>query len=366
MLPNAGEPSSSEPPASEATGAEPESPPPDSAAAGDGSLQDALDSFPDLVQFETGEQAPQVSLEPISVTDEVRKAVAAYRPRAETKGLVFKTEWPEAESVRAPLNEEAFQRVLGNLIENAVKFTEEGGVGVKVMEEAHAVYVCVADTGIGVEPAFREKIFEDFTQEAPDATGSGSGLAIARRLTQQMDGAIEVKSPEGRGTVFTLSFPRIAPSDPPSAGEPAAQSSDAEAGVETDAGRPRLLLVEDNRNTRALARHVLRADYDVTCADSAEAALVELQEAAAPEAASFEAFLFDINLGGGGNGVDLLQRLHSMPAYADAPAIAFTARAMEGDEERLRAAGFDGYLTKPFAKEDLLAEVREVCDPVGV
>jgi CheY-like chemotaxis protein len=328
---------------------------PDPSPADGSDFQNVIDSFPDLVQAEAEQKEQALPLEPTPVAEEVRTAVAAYRPVLEKKGLFLNIEMPGATCVRAPLNAEAFQRILVNLLDNAVKFTEEGGIGIKVKEEAHAVSIAVADTGSGIGDAFREQLFEDFTQEAPDTEGSGLGLAIAKRLTQQMDGTIEVTSIESQGTVFTVSFPRVAPPEP----QPKTNGHAARADGAKEASQPRLLLVEDNRNTRALARHVLRSDYDVTCVASAEDALAEAQDAAAAETPAFEVFLLDINLGEGEDGVDLLQRLRERPAYDDVPAIAFTAYAMEGDEERLRAAGFDGYLPKPFSKEELLEEVKK-------
>jgi CheY-like chemotaxis protein len=340
----------------------------------DPALQAALDSFPDLVQPETGERADRTALASTSVTSEARKAVAAFRARAEEQGLSLKVELPEGDAVRAPLNAEAFRRALGNLLDNAVKFTEEGGtVGVRVEKETHAVRVRVADTGAGIGTEFREKLFDDFTQEDPDAPGDGLGLAIVKRLTQRMDGAVEVTSPEGRGTVVTLSFPRVAPTENEAAPDgqperdgPAAPVAGEGAATEAASSRlPRLLLVEDNRNTRKLARHVLRSDYDVTCVTTAEEALAKTQQSAGgddqTDAPLFDVLVLDINLGEGPSGTELLRSLRATTAYADVPAIAFTAYAMGGDEQRLREAGFEGYLPKPFSRDDLLEEVRAAC-----
>jgi CheY-like chemotaxis protein len=349
-------------------------------------LRDTLNSILSLAQID-GTGNTGVEMEPTDAAAEVREAATSHRHAAEQKGLFLEVETPTGE-VRAPLNTGALHRILDNLIGNAIKFTEKGGVTVRVEAEAQAVRLCVEDTGIGISEAFREKLFDDFTQESTGLgrthEGSGLGLAITQRLVEQMDGTLDVESQQGEGTRFSIRFARTAPEKPVSTPE-----EDA-APVRTD-GRglaSRLLLVEDNPNTRALARHVLQVRHYVVCAEGVEDALAAVEEweaeknggkaekpeaalgvapevalEAAPEAAGFDALLIDINLGGREDGVGLLHRLRGRPAIADVPAVAFTAHAMPGDEERLREAGFDGYVAKPFSKEGLLEAVENVLDP---
>lgn len=120
---------------------------------------------------------------------------------------------------RALLNEDALHRILDNLLSNAIKFTDAGRVTVEVRSGTEDVRIRVADTGIGIEESFREDLFEDFTQESTGLSrtheGSGLGLAIARRLAEKMNGAIDVESTRGEGSVFTVRFPRLAAAEEP-------------------------------------------------------------------------------------------------------------------------------------------------------
>jgi CheY-like chemotaxis protein len=181
--------------------------------------------------------------------------------------------------------------------------------------------------------------------------------------------SIEVDSTHGEGSVFTVTFPRAASSDADAETDADARDeADAETGNEAEASAAApadestaaaLLVVEDNRNTRMLAEHVLGERYDVAAVSNAEAACAAASER------SFDAFLIDINLGPDQDGIELLHRLRAEPAHAEVPAVAVTAHAMPGDEQQFREAGFDGYVGKPFDRGDLLAAVEAALGESG-
>ena len=336
-------------------------------------LQETLDSVLRLAQFEGG--APEVALQEVTVAEEAEEAVALLQPLAAEKGLALNARcFPgrddagqnDAAEARAALDPKALHRILNNLVGNAIKFTEAGGrVTVGVEADARAVRLRVEDTGIGISEEFLPKLFEDFEQESSGLKrtheGSGLGLAITKRLVETMDGTITVDSTPGEGSVFTVSFPRLAapvgaeeaaPDDHAAKNAPVAENADAEeAGASGGASSslPALLVVEDNRNTRMLAEHVLKTRYDVTAVADSETACARAEER------SFDAFLLDINLGPDQDGIELLHRLRGDPDHAGAPAVAVTAHAMPGDEQQFREAGFDGYVGKPFDRGELLS-----------
>ncbi len=115
---------------------------------------------------------------------------------------------------------------------------------------------------------------------------------------------------------------------------------------------PEILFVEDNDFTRQLVRYWLRDCCRLTLCDHPSEAL------AVAERQSFDVFLLDINLGRGNNGIDLLNDLRALPTHTHTPAIAFTAYALPSDRERLLDLGFEGYLSKPFKKPDLLGVIE--------
>lgn len=329
-------------------------------------LQTTLDSILSLAQLNS--QEAELNLQPVDVTEAVRETAKLLRPAAEEKSLTFEVVGPKEGDVHASLDEAALHRILDNLMGNAIKFTDEGRVVVTVEPDAHEARIRVEDTGIGIREDFQERLFEDFQQESTglgrDHEGAGLGLAITRRLIELMDGTIEVESTKGEGSVFTVRFPRVAP----------AHASDGEEAPRSEAAAPpgamptpatastaQLLVVEDNPNTRALAHHLLRPPrYQVAYAAGVEEALTQIREQ------SFDALLIDINLGASEDGVGLLHRLRALPAIsASVPAIAFTAHAMPGDEERLLDAGFDDYLSKPFSERELLETIEAALRTTG-
>jgi PAS domain S-box-containing protein len=338
-------------------------------------LQETLDSVLRLAQLE-GDSA-DVEIQPVPVAAEVEEAVDLLQPLAAEKDLPLHVEAPEGEDAsqaRAALDPQALHRILNNLIGNAIKFTDEGRVTVGVETGARTVRIRVADTGIGISEDFLPKLFDDFRQESSGLErtheGSGLGLTITRRLVEMMDGAIEVDSTHGEGSVFTVTFPRAASSDADAETDADARDeADAETGNEAEASAAApadestaaaaLLVVEDNRNTRMLAEHVLGERYDVAAVSNAEAACAAASER------SFDAFLIDINLGPDQDGIELLHRLRAEPAHAEVPAVAVTAHAMPGDEQQFREAGFDGYVGKPFDRGDLLAAVEAALGESG-
>lgn len=120
---------------------------------------------------------------------------------------------------------------------------------------------------------------------------------------------------------------------------------------------PPLLVVEDNPDTQTLLRYLLRQRYALTLVGTAGEALAAAREL------RFRVGVIDINLGREETGIDLLHQLRALSTYGDVPTIALTAYALPGDRERILASGFDRYVSKPFAKQQLLDSIQELLPP---
>lgn len=167
-----------------------------------------LDSILDLAQLEAGTLEPEIDRYPI---DEIVRGVAAtLQPIAEDKGLRFSVVSSNG-SAYAETDHAILSRVLNNLIDNAVKFTEEGEVRLRIENGSDRVDVYVQDTGVGIHDDFLPRIFDAFAQESTGLArthqGSGLGLTVSRQLLELIGGSLRVESEKGTGSNITISIP---------------------------------------------------------------------------------------------------------------------------------------------------------------
>jgi len=261
------------------------------------------------------------------------------------------------------------RQVMVNLLENAIKFTEQGEikVGVALLSDAAAapmLHFSVRDSGIGIPPERIEQIFEAFTQVDSSTTrkygGTGLGLTITRRLVELMGGRLEVDSQPGIGSCFHFTLPCLldaADQAMPEAGQDRPHQPTgglASTAPAANAG-PAILLVEDNPVNQKLAKVLLeRRGYQVTIAENGQQAL------AAIAGQAFEIVLMDMQMPVMG-GVEATQRIRQRETEQGLPRlpiVAMTANAMQGDRETCLAAGMDDYLTKPIKAADLEAKLH--------
>jgi PAS domain S-box-containing protein len=173
-------------------------------------LMDTLKSVLDMSKLEAG--AMDLSPESVQVGQAIRSTVELLRPRASAQDVTLTAHGVDS-ACRAVLDKSALDRVLSNVMSNAIKFTpEEGTVDVTLHCSDEEMTIAIKDTGVGIDEAFLPDLFEAFTQESTgntrDFEGSGLGLAITKRLVDLMGGTISVKSTKGEGTTVTVMLPR--------------------------------------------------------------------------------------------------------------------------------------------------------------
>ncbi|HTN84458.1 MAG TPA: AAA family ATPase [Sorangium sp.] len=293
------------------------------------------------------------------------------RVRAEAKGIAFADEvrGPALQAVRA--DEKRLMQVLLNLLGNAIKFTERGGVSlhIEVLEESvpagRLVRFRVEDTGPGIAPEHLSRIFEPFEQvgaASARSEGTGLGLAITKKLVDQMGGAIEVRSEVGAGSAFTVTLPLAeAQSEAQSGAQSDARwtASPGEApGWDTIVGyrgeRRTILIVDDNADNRAVARGFLGPlGFELHEADSGEAAL----RMAALHAPAL--ILMDVYMRGM-DGHETTRRLRLMPELRGVVILASSASVSEAEQQQCARAGCDGFLPKPIHASALLDSISRL------
>jgi PAS domain S-box-containing protein len=244
-----------------------------------------------------------------------------------------------------------FQQVVWNLLDNAVKFSAEGGrVDVRLTQADSHVELAVSDEGRGISQAFLPHVFEPFLQEHAGSKrghgGLGLGLAIVRQLVEAHDGSITAQSPgDGLGTTFTVRLPRQSRQHGPATAAPSAPAESLPRlhGI-------RVLVVEDDFDARVLIRRMLQdAGAEVNDAADVETALACL------EGVQPAVLVSDIGIPHQ-DGYDLIRRIRERGHSAETlPAIALTAFARNEDRQRALTAGYQAHLAKPVRAPQLLS-----------
>ncbi len=312
-------------------------------------LLELINDILDLAKIEAQKLEPEPAA--VAVGPLVEAAVAVLRETALAKQLQLELAvdaglpavWADARRTK---------QVLLNLLSNAVKFTESGGrVGVTAKVTGAMLAVTVWDTGIGIPADRHDQVFMPFEQldsyVAHDHVGTGLGLALSRSFVQMQGGTMSVESEPGAGSRFTFTLPLH--------GTPSAADVDGggDGNLSTGPLQAQVLVVEDNEVNRLLvtdhlAVHGIRT---AVAADGDEA--LEMARNLRPDL-----ILMDVQLPSK-DGLTVTRELKADAATQHIPIVAVTALAMEGDEERCIEAGCDGYLSKPFDPDDMLAIVEE-------
>jgi PAS domain S-box-containing protein len=307
-----------------------------------------IDDLLDVARIRNGKL--ELQMRDVNAHDLLRNALEICAPEISARQLQLTTEF-KATDPGLQADPARLQQIFWNLINNALKFTPEGGqLSISTRNAADGrLEVEVSDSGAGIAPDQLHRIFDAFEQASkPAAGGLGLGLAICKALTELHGGSVTAQS-EGRGcgSTFTASFPVSSPeaapaqhtAPPPEAAEPAPL---------------RVLLVEDHQDTAdTLKRLLLRRRYEVKTANSVTAALQAADEF------DFDVVVTDIGLPDG-NGVDLFQDLRLRAGNGSLYGIALSGFGMDEDINRSLSAGFTHHITKPIEFAHLHRCLKEI------
>ncbi len=318
-------------------------------------LMETLNLILDLSRIEAKKLDVKVS--PVDIVPVAREIATLFNSAADKKQL-YLTVASVCESLDLLLDEKMFREILNNLINNAIKFTRQGGVTVTIskdtLDNAEWAIVQVRDTGIGIASENFNMIFEEFRQASEGQSrsfeGTGLGLTITKRFVEKLNGVISVDSTVGKGTTFTVRFP-IQPLNKIKTDE---VHTSIQGAAQTKTVLPQVLYVEDDEIAVHIVSKMLDGYCEIDNTNNAESALHMAQ------AKKYDAIFMDINLGKGLDGVKTTMLLKKMELYQNVPIVAMTAYAMVGDKEEFLNAGCTHYISKPFTKSELLKVASEV------
>jgi len=311
-----------------------------------------IDDLLDVSRIMTGKMS--LRLEPVDLRPIVEAAAEALGSTADAQGVAL-VRAIDGEPILVAGDGDRLQQVVSNLVSNAIKFTPAGGrIDVTLATEGGDAVMRVCDTGCGIAPSFLPHVFERFRQADGSvgrrAGGLGVGLTIARQLVEMHGGGVAAHSAgEGKGATFTVTLPRLA------GVQPGAIAADTSSGDRMRLDGTRILLVEDDPDTRKVMVLVLSgAGASVVTAGTAEEAMRQLVGNA------FDVMLCDIGLPGE-DGFSFMRRARTMvEAGRTLPSLAVSAFARTRDKQRARDAGFDGHIAKPVDPTELLRTLNQL------
>jgi PAS domain S-box-containing protein len=332
-------------------------------------LLSLINDILDLAKIGAGKMELQYS--PISVQDLCTYTVSFVAQMAEKKTISLTTDIPaslhrahfEADAVR-------IRQILLNLLSNAIKFTPNGGdvslhVASTLPPDSHqpGIVFQVTDTGPGIHPADRERLFEPFVQLENHThshnSGTGLGLALVQQLTSLHGGTITVTNNPSGGASFDLFIPCIItsstqrPAPPP---QKTRRQSNSFPFYQPNTQAPLILLAEDNEdNINCMSRYLKRKGYRLIIAKNGREAL-EKASVYQPDI-----FVMDIQMPEI-DGLEVIRQLRTQDNYLNTPILAVTAYAMSGDRETCLEAGANEYLSKPIQLKQLAKTVQSLLD----
>ena len=286
--------------------------------------------------------------------------ISLMRFRADEKGLHLTQSIADDVPTVIKGDSGKLSQVLLNLIGNALRFTDEGGVSISVTrnDKRHGssvgLHICVSDTGIGIEPEKTGKLFDAFyqadVQRSRRRGGTGLGLAICKRLVEAMGGEIGVESELGKGSQFWFRVKLI------EGDERAIVDTNVDLhNLRSDAGALSVLAVEDNETNAIVVETFLkRMGHDVTLVTTGEEAVECVKES------SFDVILMDISLPGI-DGIETTRRIRNlMNEKKSIPIIAMSAHVFENETALFLDAGMDAFIGKPVVPERLAERLSQI------
>ncbi|MBV9389803.1 MAG: hybrid histidine kinase/response regulator HrmK [Chroococcidiopsidaceae cyanobacterium CP_BM_ER_R8_30] len=314
----------------------------------------------------------EIQWEPVDVPNLCQSVLTLVKEKASDKGLELRLEVdPQVTTLTA--DSLRLKQMLFNLLSNALKFTNQGVVGLRVKHQNVFLHFTVWDTGTGISQEQQSQLFQPYSQIANVAVGrqegTGLGLALTQKLAELHGGWVEVQSELNRGSEFTIALPLTAVGQQASvAPSPVAKSTGvtntggAAAAVkpveEQSTAKLVVMLVEDNlHNAKLMTTYLSKLGYEVTWAKNA-AQMWEALKDRLPALILMDVHLPDVD------GLTLLQQLQVHEQYRKIPVIAQTAMAMKGDRETCLAAGAIEYISKPIDLKVLATLVARYSNPM--
>jgi len=317
-------------------------------------LSETLNLILDLSKFESGNMV--FTYQQIDLVSEAEKIISLFKEAARKKGLYLKSSYNQP-SIFINIDPRAFHSILNNLINNAIKYTNEGGIAVDISLKDNFVEIKVIDSGIGIAKEYHEIIFDEFRQVSEGYSrnfeGTGLGLNITMKLVKKFGGEISVESEPGKGSTFIVKLP-VTSAGENTEEEPVIGKVSLKVLTEQKSVKPLVLLVDDDPLVYLMLKRYAGGQVDLESTPDGEFSVKLCGEK------RYDFIFMDINLRRGMDGIQAAQAIRKIKGYENIPIIALTAYAMAGDKEEFLTAGCSHYLSKPFGQQEISNLLEEI------
>ncbi len=332
-----------------------------------GTLLNILNDILDLSKIEAGKMA--LNEAPVALEEIFEKLTALFAQTARNKNNTLSYHFAENLPQFIIGDQTRLLQILSNLTSNAIKFTENGAVKLKVSSvwtkgKFHKIKVEVQDSGIGISTENLNLLFNAFSQVDTSSRktfgGTGLGLAISKELCRLMKGEIGVESNVDRGSTFWFTFETKETMISPT--QQKADNQEIRFENFFSDFHPRLLLVDDNFVNRKVASEILKkSGCVVDTAESGKQAIQLVDDNLASAGPYYNAIFMDIQMPDM-DGIETTQRLRELFGTKLPTVVAMTAYSMKEDRERFLSQGMDDYVPKPIRAQVLIQKVKEIID----
>ncbi|WP_430816917.1 PAS domain-containing protein [Carboxylicivirga sp. RSCT41] len=320
-------------------------------------LLSLINDILDVSKIEAGKVI--LKYEPVNIKKLLVDLSETLRYSANVKGLEMTLIHPDNLPDRLYVDELRMKQIILNLMNNAVKYTNEGSINIiyyfnkKDGQKQGDLFITVADTGVGIKADRQKAIFEPFEQEGKTINkhvqGTGLGLSIINKLVKLMNGYISLKSKEGEGSQFTIHIPDIACDDIVDEQAPVQNNSEVILSEKS------VLIIDDvESNLDILELLLVNLGLKVEAVNNGNDALKMIEEG------QFDIMMCDINMPDM-NGFEVLERVKQLDEKEELINIAVTASTLDQEVEEIMNAGFDDILTKPISEESIVDVIGKYC-----
>ncbi len=318
-------------------------------------LLDTLNLLLDLAKLESNKL--EIKFKVMNVGQTVEEALKNFEGYALSKNLYLKSVINK--NVYSHLDDRIFNQIINNLVNNALKFTEHGGITIAVdsksIENSSWSIIKVMDTGIGIPKGSLDLIFVEFRQVSEGYNrhfeGTGLGLTLTKKSVELMNGSILVDSEVGKGSTFTIKFPSILTEDHKKV---IIKERGRQARIFNEPTSMKILIVDNDKASINYLNYILNNYFLVDTANDGKSAIKLASNN------SYDLILMDIGLGFEMNGIEATQEIRKITGYDNTPIVAVTAFAMKDDKNKFLSKGLTHYISKPFTGYEILKLIKDI------